>query len=36
LNLSAAVYTVLYDRTFKRWIDGHQLPVLSEDRGYVE
>ena len=36
LNLAASVYTVLYDRMYKRYIDGLQaLPSLAESRGFA-
>lgn len=34
-NLSAAVYTVLYDRVCKQVLAGAPLPTLAEDRGFV-
>jgi tRNA(Leu) C34 or U34 (ribose-2'-O)-methylase TrmL len=36
LNLSQAVNVVLYDRIFKQWINGKELPKLNENRGYPQ
>jgi tRNA(Leu) C34 or U34 (ribose-2'-O)-methylase TrmL len=34
-NLAAAVYLVLYDRAFKRYMMSNEKPELQEDRGHV-
>jgi tRNA(Leu) C34 or U34 (ribose-2'-O)-methylase TrmL len=35
MNLAAAVYVVLYDRAYKRWLSGlEDMPALDEERGW--